>query len=151
MQVLLCVGDDFLRRGLKFAVILELRRGVLNRAKSSIVCNASVTNFRVIPDFPAVFGYPNVKQALILVIQEITGRTNQFKNVQKARIHAVFRAFLYPKGLMDFDKILQDLTKPNPVYLALLLLRIIAYFFKKSEYTIAIMLTLLCGRCILTL
>ena len=60
MQVLLCVGDDFLRRGLKFAVILELRRGVLNRAKSSIVCNASVTNFRVIPDFPAVFGYPNV-------------------------------------------------------------------------------------------
>ena len=63
----------------------------------------------------------------------------------------VFRVFLYPKGLMDFDKILQDLTKPNPVYLAFLLLRIIAYFFKKSEYTIAIRLTLLCGRCILTL
>ena len=47
----------------------------------------------------------NGLNTLLQVHQEITGRTNQFKNVQKARNHTVFRVFLYPKGLMDFDKI----------------------------------------------
>lgn len=99
MQVLLCVGDDFLRRGLKFAVILELRRGVLNRAKSSIVCNASVTNFRVIPDFPAVFGYPNVKQALILVIQEIIISQENYNSKRLQTSELRFWGFSLPLNL----------------------------------------------------
>lgn len=40
---------------------MEIRRGVLNRVKLSMVCNASATNFRVPPDFPGTFGYPNVR------------------------------------------------------------------------------------------
>lgn len=39
---------------------MEIRRGVLNRVKLSMVCNASATNFRVPPDFPGTFGYANV-------------------------------------------------------------------------------------------
>lgn len=35
------------------------KRGVLNCAKSSVVCNASATNFQIIADFSVVFGYAN--------------------------------------------------------------------------------------------
>lgn len=41
---------------------MEYKRGVLNRAKPSVVYNASATNLRIIPDFPAVFSYPNVNR-----------------------------------------------------------------------------------------
>ena len=34
-------------------------RGVFNRAKTSVVCNASATNSQITLDFPAVFGYQN--------------------------------------------------------------------------------------------
>ena len=44
------------------------------------------------------------------VQQEITGPTNQFKNAQKARNHAVFRAFSFPKSLLSFVRFWKDLT-----------------------------------------
>ena len=40
---------------------MEIRRGVLNRAKSPVVCNASATNFLLTTDFSGIFGYANVK------------------------------------------------------------------------------------------
>ena len=51
------------------------------------------------------------------VLQEITGPTNQFKNAQKARNHAVFRAFSFPKSLLSFVRFWKDLTSPDPVFL----------------------------------
>ena len=51
------------------------------------------------------------------VLQEITGPTNQFKNAQKARNHAVFRAFSFPKSLLSFVRFWKDLTLPDPVFL----------------------------------
>lgn len=51
------------------------------------------------------------------VQQEITGPTNQFKNAQKARNHAVFRAFSFPKSLPAFVRFWKDLTSPDPVFL----------------------------------
>ena len=42
-------------------MVLRNKRGILNRVESSLVCNVSATNFRVNPDFSAVFGYLNVK------------------------------------------------------------------------------------------
>ena len=36
------------------------KRDGLNRAKPSVVCNASATNSQITLDFSAVFGYPNV-------------------------------------------------------------------------------------------
>jgi len=41
-------------------MVLRNKRGILNRVESSLVCNVSATNFRVNPDFSAVFGYANV-------------------------------------------------------------------------------------------
>lgn len=58
-----------------------------------------------------------VLQALISLTQEITGPTNQFKNAQKARNHAVFRAFSFPKSLLSFVRFWKDLTLPDPVFL----------------------------------
>ena len=58
-----------------------------------------------------------VQQALISLTQEITGPTNQFKNAQKARNHAVFRAFSFPKSLLSFVRFWKDLTSPDPVFL----------------------------------
>ena len=58
-----------------------------------------------------------VQQALISLTQEITGPTNQFKNAQKARNHAVFRAFSFPKSLLSFVRFWKDLTLPDPVFL----------------------------------
>lgn len=40
-------------------MVLRNKRGILNRVESSLVCNVSATNFRVNPDFSAVFGYLN--------------------------------------------------------------------------------------------
>ena len=48
---------------------------------------------------------------------QITGPTNQFKNAQKARNHAVFRAFSFPKSLLSFVRFWKDLTSPDPVFL----------------------------------
>lgn len=50
----------------------ENKRGGLNRIQSSVVCNVFATTFRVIPWFSSIFGYPNVKQALIGITQEIS-------------------------------------------------------------------------------
>lgn len=44
---------------------MEIRRGVLNRAKSSVVCNASATNFLLTTDFSGIFGYPNVNIQIV--------------------------------------------------------------------------------------
>lgn len=49
------------------------KRGVFNRAKSPVVCNASATNFRVPPDFLGTFGYPNVNQLQQYTIQTPQG------------------------------------------------------------------------------
>ena len=45
-------------------MVLRNKRGILNRVESSLVCNVSATNFRVTPDFSAVFGYANVNLSL---------------------------------------------------------------------------------------
>ena len=60
---------------------------------------------------------PQGRSSRASVLQEITGPTNQFKNAQKARNHAVFRAFSFPKSLLSFVWFWQDLTSPDPVFL----------------------------------
>lgn len=52
-------------------MVLRNKRGILNRVESSLVCNVSATNFRVIPDFLAVFGYPNVNLTFTKNIRRI--------------------------------------------------------------------------------
>ncbi len=42
---------------------------------------------------------------------------NQLKNAQKARKHAVFRGFSFPKSLLSFVRFWKDLTLPDPVFL----------------------------------
>ena len=60
---------------------------------------------------------PQGRSSRASVLQEITGPTNQFKNAQKARNHAVFRAFSFPKSLLSFVRFWKDLTSPDPVFL----------------------------------
>lgn len=49
------------------------KRGVLNGAEMSVVCNACATYFRVTLDFPAVFGYANVNRIQQYTIQTPRG------------------------------------------------------------------------------
>ncbi len=52
---------------------MEIRRGVLNRAKSPVVCNASATNFLLTTDFSGIFGYANVNRIQLYTIQTPQG------------------------------------------------------------------------------
>ena len=68
--------------------------------------------------YPQIDGvWPQGSPSCAAVLQEITGPTNQFKNAQKPRNHAVFRGFSFAKSLMAFGKISQDLNGSDPVFL----------------------------------
>lgn len=58
---------------------MEIRRGVLNRAKSPVVCNASATNFLLTTDFSGIFGYPNVSNNCYEKIREVFRLCKKFR------------------------------------------------------------------------